>query len=72
MERGAAAGLSVNYTQQGKDAAKVLLKMLDGTPANDIPVETQKEFDMVVNVKAAEAQGLTLPEAIVKRATKQF
>ena len=72
MERGAAAGLSVNYTQQGKDAAAVFLQLLEGTPASDIPVETQKQFDLFVNVAAAEKQGLTLPEAIVSRATKQF
>lgn len=72
MERGAAAGLSVNYTQQGVDAAAVFLKMLEGTPASDIPVETQTEFDLFVNPAAAEKQGLTLPESIVSRATKQF
>ncbi|AQP43976.1 ABC transporter substrate-binding protein [Tessaracoccus flavus] len=72
MERGAAAGLSVNYTQQGRDAAAALLKMLEGTSAADIPVETQKEFDLFVNTAAAEAQGLALPESIVSRATKQF
>ena len=72
MERGAAAGLSVNYTQQGKDAAAAMLKMLDGTPASEIPVETQKEFDLFVNPAAAETQGLTLPDSIVSRATKQF
>lgn len=72
VERGAAAGLSVNYTQQGKDAAAIVLKMLEGTPASDIPVETQKKFDLFVNVDAASKQGLTLPESIVSRATKQF
>ncbi|HSO68834.1 MAG TPA: ABC transporter substrate-binding protein [Arachnia sp.] len=72
MERGAAAGLSVNYTQQGKDAAAVFLKLLEGTPASEIAVETQKEFDLFVNVDGAAKQGLTLPEAIVSRATKQF
>ena len=72
MERGAAAGLSVNYTQQGKDAAAIMLKLLEGTPAADIPVETQKEFDLFVNPAAAEKQGFTLAEGIVSRATKQF
>ena len=72
MERGAAAGLSVNYTQQGEDAAVVFLKLLEGTPASDIAVETQKQFDLFVNPGAAEKQGLTLPESIVSRATKQF
>ncbi|MDO5678059.1 MAG: ABC transporter substrate-binding protein [Propionibacteriaceae bacterium] len=72
MERGAAAGLSVNYTQQGRDAAAVLLKMLEGTPASDIPVETQKEFDLYVNEAGASAQGIELPKAVIERATKQF
>lgn len=72
MERGAAAGLSVNYTQQGKDAAAIMIKLLDGTPASEIPIETQKEFDLFVNPAMAEKQGLTLPESIVSRATRQF
>lgn len=72
IERGAVAGLSVNYTQQGKDAAAVMLKMLNGTPASDIPVETQKEFDLFVNETAAEKQGLTLASSIVERATTKY
>ncbi|MBB1483714.1 ABC transporter substrate-binding protein [Tessaracoccus sp. MC1865] len=72
MERGATAGLSVNYIQQGKDAAAVLIKMLEGTPASDIPVETQKQFDLFVNEEAAAAQGIELPQAVVDRATKKF
>lgn len=72
MERGAAAGLSVNYTQQGKDAAAIMLKLLEGAKASEFPVETQKEFDLFVNPAAAEKQGFTLAEGIVSRATKQF
>ena len=72
IERGGAAGLSVNYTQQGKDAAAVMIKLLSGTPASEIPVETQTEFDLFVNPEAAKAQGLELPESILSRATKQF
>lgn len=72
VERGAAAGLSVNYTQQGKDAAAIMIKIIDGTPTADIPVETQKKFDLFVNTEMAKKQGLDLPESIVTRATKQF
>ena len=72
VERGAAAGLSVNYTQQGRDAAAVMLQLLEGTPASDIPVATQKEFDLFVNEAAATKQGLTLPDAIVERATTKY
>lgn len=72
MERGAAAGLSVNYTQQGVDAAAIALRLLDGEEVGNIPVETQTEFDLFVNEAAAEAQGITLPEAVIERASKQF
>ncbi len=72
MERGAAAGLSVNYTQQGRDAAAILLKQLQGTPSSDIPVKLQTEFDLFVNESGASAQGITLPSAVVERATEQF
>lgn len=72
IERGAAAGLSVNYTQQGKDAASILIKLLEGAKASEFPVETQKEFDLFVNPAAAKEQGIELSEAIISRATKQF
>ncbi|NLE96652.1 MAG: ABC transporter substrate-binding protein [Propionibacterium sp.] len=72
MERGAAAGLSVNYTQQGRDAAALALELLGGAEPSSLPVETQKEFDLFVNETAAESQGVTLPEAVIERAAKQF
>lgn len=72
MERGAAAGLSVNYTQQGKDAAALAVKIIDGADPGTLAVETQKEFDLFVNQKAATAQGVDLPKAVVDRAAKQF
>lgn len=71
-ERGAAAGLSVNYTQQGRDAAKLAVRILAGDKPGDLAVETQKEFDLFVNVGAAQEQGVTLPEAVVARAAKKF
>ena len=72
MERGAVAGLSVNYTQQGRDAAALALKLLDGAEPSTLPVETQKEFDLFVNPGAAEAQGVELPQEVIDRAAKQF
>lgn len=72
MERGAAAGLSVNYAQQGKDAAALAIQLLEGADPASLPVETQKEFDLFVNEAAAEAQGITLPAEVIERSAKQF
>ena len=69
--RGATAALSLDYYKQGKQAATMAVKILKegGKPA-DMPVETQKDLDLVINPKAAAAQGVTLPETVTKRATK--
>ncbi|MDO4784157.1 MAG: ABC transporter substrate-binding protein [Propionibacteriaceae bacterium] len=70
-DRGAAAALSLDYHKQGKQAAAMAVKILrDGAKPADLPVETQKELDLVVNAKAAAAQGVTLPESVTKRAVK--
>jgi len=72
VERGAAAGMSVSYPQQGRDAAAVALKLLAGTPASEIPVATQEKFDVFVNEAGAEAQGFELPASILDRAATKF
>lgn len=72
VERGAAAGLSVNYTQQGLDAAAVAVRLLNGEPVSSVPVQKQTEFDLFVNEDAAEAQGITLPAALIERSVGQF
>ncbi len=45
-------------------------RILKGTKLNDLPFEQPAKFELVVNVKAAKALGLTIPEAIILRATK--
>lgn len=73
VERGAAAGLSVNYTQQGEDAAAVAVRILDdGEDPAGIAVETQDEFDLFVNEGGAERQGISLPADVVERAVEKF
>lgn len=72
VERGAAAGLSVNYTQQGLDAAAVAVQLLEGAAPGDIPVATQEQFDLFINEAAAENQGITLPGDVVDRSARQF
>lgn len=69
--RGVAAALSLNYYKQGKQAATMAARILkDGVKPADMPVETQKELDLVINPKASSAQGVTLPDTVTKRATK--
>jgi len=45
-------------------------KILKGAKPGDLPVEGPKLFDMAVNLKAAKALGVTIPESIVKQAVE--
>lgn len=71
VERGAAAAISIDYYQQGKDTAKLAVEILkNGKKAGDLPVSFQTELALVVNPDAAKKQGTTIPEAVVSRASK--
>ena len=49
-------------------AAGLVDKILKGAKPGDLPVEGPKLFDIAVNLKAAKALGVTIPESIVKQA----
>jgi putative ABC transport system substrate-binding protein len=51
-------------------AATYVDKILKGTPAGDIPMEQPTTFDCVVNLKTAQALGLTIPSSVLDQATE--
>lgn len=72
VERGAIASQSVDYLQQGKDAATMAIAILEGGDPASMPVQVQEQFALSINPDAAERMGITLPDSVLERAAETF
>ena len=70
VERGGLASYSASNYQVGRQAARLVGKIIKGAKPADLPVEQPTEFELVINVKTAKALGLTIPPAMVVRANR--
>lgn len=57
----------VDFYPAGEQAARLAAQVLRGTKPGDLPVETL-EFALMVNLQAAEALGVTVPDAVLMQA----
>ena len=70
VKRGAIAALGMNYYDLGRQTGKLVDRILKGAKPGAIAPEVGAKMSLFVNPAAAEKQGLTLPEALVKQAAE--
>lgn len=70
VARGAVASIGFNYREVGRETAALVVRVLRGEKPGAIPVAYASGTNLVINRKAATAQGVTLPPAVVARASR--
>jgi len=58
--------------QMGLRAAWYVDRILKGAKAQDLPVETPRKFDMVINLKTVQSIGIKISPEALQRADKMI
>jgi putative ABC transport system substrate-binding protein len=70
VERGGLASYSASNYQVGRQAARLVGRIIKGAKPADLPVEQPTEFELVINLKTAKALGLTIPPSVMVRVNR--
>ena len=56
---------AVDVLSLQRQAAEIVDRILRGAPPSEIPIEEPRKFEMVINLKTAEAIGLPIPQSVL-------
>lgn len=70
VEQGGLASYGPDYHETGRQAARLVDKILKGAAPAGIPVEVNQKIEFVINLKVAKALGLTIAPEVLFRADR--
>jgi putative ABC transport system substrate-binding protein len=68
IERGALASFGSSFYAAGRQAARLVDKILKGTPPAEIPVEINTTIEFTINLTTADALGLVIAPDVLYEA----
>jgi putative ABC transport system substrate-binding protein len=70
VDQGGLASYGPDFYASGRQAARLVDKILKGTAPGEIPVEVNNNIEFVINLKVAEASGIKIVPEVLYRATR--
>lgn len=70
VEQGALVSYGTDFRLLGIQAAKLVVKVLQGAKPSEMPVQTPEQFVLTLNLTTARAIGLDVPPEILERAER--
>jgi putative ABC transport system substrate-binding protein len=64
-ETGGLLAYGPNLPELFRRAASYVDRILKGTPPAEIPVEQPRKFELIINLKTAQALGITMPPSLL-------
>jgi putative ABC transport system substrate-binding protein len=68
VEKGALASYGINTYRIGQQAARLADKIFNGVRPSEIPIETPRRLELIINLRVAREIGLRVPERLLREA----
>jgi putative ABC transport system substrate-binding protein len=70
VEKGVLLGICANSNRIGRQAGKKAVQILRGAKPSSIPIDIEKKFDVMLNMKTAKAGQIQIPASFMKKVTR--